>query len=194
MSSPTLSLRRVSLAVLATALVAVLGAGCGSQTVATTVSGTASPLPRSAVPYLASRTQPLTAADLLEDGPQPGLQDDLARWKFLGGAQRTFQGHSHKLQLVVSRTLMFGTPGGAREYVQYVKQHAADVIGSSPTIAPLQSQDRAGWMITPAGCACHMAQPALVGLVSRGPRVSWLEVNGPQATAAALKALLDQAP
>jgi hypothetical protein len=39
-----------------------------------------------------------------------------------------------------------------------------------------------------------MAQPAVIGIVSGGQRVSYLEVNGPDATAHALRTLLEHAP
>jgi hypothetical protein len=39
-----------------------------------------------------------------------------------------------------------------------------------------------------------MASPALVGVASAGRRVSWLEVNGPTASAGVLSRLLARAP
>ena len=165
------------------------GAGAGAET--------AQPppvMPASAVPYLPSHAGRLTAADLLKDGVQPGLAGDLSRWDFRSGAQRTFHGRSHNLQLVVARTLDFGGSTGARAYVAYVKQHAAGIMGADPVVSPLTSGARKGWLFMPAGCACHMAQPAVIGIVSGGDRVSYLEVNGPNATPKALRALLERAP
>ena len=178
------------------AVVAIAGAACGGAPAAPATHPAPRPpvLAGSAVPYLPSRVAGLTAADLLKDGRQPGLMDDLKRWGFRAGAQRTFQGESHRLQLVVARTLEFASAGGARSYVDYVRSHASDTLGSSPVIVPLTSHRRSGWLITPAACACHLAQPALVGVVSGGPRVTWLEVNGPDASLRVLRGLLDQAP
>jgi hypothetical protein len=151
-------------------------------------------MPASAVPYLPSHVGSLTATDLLKDGIQPGLAGDLSRWDFRAGAQRTFHGRSHKLQLVVARTLDFGGATGARAYVAYVKQHASGIMGADPVASPLISGARRGWLFMPAGCACHMAQPAVIGIVSGGRRVSYLEVNGPDATGKALRTLLERAP
>jgi hypothetical protein len=183
----------------AAAVVAALAtavAACGGASAAPATRTAARPpvLARSAVPYLPSRVADLTPADLLKDGPQPGLMDDLRTWGFRAGAQRTFQGRSRRLQLVVARTLEFASAGGARRYVDYVRTHASATLGSSPVVGPLRSHGRSGWLITPAACACHMAQPALVGVVSAGSRVTWLELNGPDATLHVLQGLMDQAP
>lgn len=187
---------RHTCAALVVAAIATVGSACGGGSAAPAASAAARPpvLSGSAVPYLPSRVRGLTAADLLKDGPQPGLVADLQRWGFRAGAQRTFQGQSHRLQLVVARTLVFADATGARAYVQYVRQHASDTLGSTPVVAPLSSGGRSGWLITPAACACHMAQPAVVGVVSMGARVTWLELNGPDASSRALHSLLELAP
>jgi hypothetical protein len=39
-----------------------------------------------------------------------------------------------------------------------------------------------------------MATPALLGVVSRGRLVTWLEINGPRATVGALARLAARAP
>jgi hypothetical protein len=174
--------------------VALTATACGGAGASAQTAPPPPVLPGSAVPYLPSHVGALTAADLLKDGIQPGLAGDLSRWDFQAGAQRTFHGRSHKLQLVVARTLDFGGTAGARAYVAYVKQHAGGILGADPVVSPLASGARTGWLFMPAGCACHMAQPAVIAIVSGGRRVSYLEVNGPDATAKALKALLEQAP
>src|SRR5581483_6825356 len=82
-------------------------AGCGGQTervVQPPATAEVAPptLPASAVPYLPSHMAVLSPADLLRDGRQPGLVADLHKWGFRAAAQRTFQGESHRLQLVVA--------------------------------------------------------------------------------------------
>jgi hypothetical protein len=62
------------------------------------------------------------------------------------------------------------------------------------TAEPLSSGGRSGYLIDPAACACHRAAPTLTAVVSRGSRVSYLEINGDGADRAALEALLAQAP
>lgn len=173
---------------------ALTAAACGGAGASAETAPRPPVMAASAVPYLPSHVSSLTAADLLKDGIQPGLAGDLSHWDFRAGAQRTFHGRSHKLQLVVARTLEFGGSTGARAYVAYVKQHAAGIMGADPVASPLVSGARRGWLFVPAGCACHMAQPAVIGIVSGGQRVSYLEVNGPDATAHALRTLLEHAP
>jgi hypothetical protein len=46
-------------------------------------------------------------------------------------------------------------------------------------------------MFTPAPCACHLANPAFIGVLIQGNDVVWLEINGPDATPALLVRLLD---
>lgn len=168
----------------------LLGSACG----ATAKSSPPPVLPTAAVPYLPSSSQPLTALDLTREIAKPGLAKGLASWGFVVGAERTFQGQSRRLQVVVSRTLVFRTPSGAVEYVGFVHRHAAAQFGAPPSTQPLHSGGRTGWVFRLAACACHMASPALVGVGSRGDRVTWLEINGPTATLSTLVRLLAKAP
>jgi len=151
-------------------------------------------LPAAAVSYLPSKARPLTAHDLTHESTAPGLASGLARWGYVVGAQRLFQGQSKTLQVVVSRTLEFRSPSGAAAYVRFVHRQATAVFGAVPTQEPLVAGSRRGWTITLAPCACHMASPALVGVASAGRRVTWLEVNGPTASAGVLARLLAKAP
>jgi hypothetical protein len=173
---------------------AATAVGCGQTAAATAPVSPPPVLPAAAVSYLPSTEKPLTARDLTHETSAPGLAAGLSRWGFLAAAQRLFQGPSKTLQVVVSRTLQFRSPAGAAAYVRYVHKNADAVFGAPPTQAPLVAGARRGWTITLAPCACHMASPALVGVASAGRRVSWLEVNGPTASARALSRLLAKAP
>jgi hypothetical protein len=181
-------LRRRSAAALALAAVA---AGCG---------GRAAQAPRppvlaaAAVPYLPSSVRSLAADDVAPPKTLAGLAGDLERWGFRAGAERSFQGQSRRLQVVVSRTLEFRSAAGARSYVRYVHTHAGAVLGATFRQEALRSRGRRGWSVRLASCSCHMASPALVGIASRGRRVTWLEVNGPRAGARALERLFAEAP
>ncbi|HEU0192798.1 MAG TPA: hypothetical protein VFQ71_01285 [Gaiellales bacterium] len=172
-----------------------IAAGCG-QTASATAPAAPSPpvLPAAAVSYLPSTARPLTARDLTHESTAPGLAAGLDRWGYQAGAQRLFQGPSKTLQVVVSRTLQFRSPAGAAAYVRFVHENATAVFGAPPTQRALVAGARHGWAITLAPCACHMATPALVGIASAGRRVSWLEVNGPKASAQVLSQLLAKAP
>ena len=147
----------------------------------------------SAVPGVPFTTRALTAGELGKDAAISGLQGRLASWGYLDGRERTFQGQSHHLTFAVSRALVFRDDAGARAFVAFVQQHAVAYFGVAVRTDPLWAQRRTGWSFRPAACACHMANPVYVAVLDDGPRVIWLEINGPDATAALLRRLLDPA-
>jgi hypothetical protein len=176
-----------SLAAAAAILIEACLAGCGSAPGPAQVP--ADVLPVRAVSGLPATTRPLSAADVQKDSSRPGLTARLHRWGYLGGWQRTFQGESRRLTLVVSRSLTFRSRTGAEAFVGYLDSHLNSFypFASSRRLA-LGGQP--GWLIKPPMCACHMAQPFYVGVTVAGPRVRWLEINGPRATGRMLAALL----
>jgi hypothetical protein len=160
-------------------------AGCGSNS-----SPQAEPvLSTDALPALEATTEPVTADDLATDFGTAVPVDG-----FVSGTERVFQGESHDLVRVVSRTLEFESPEAATGYVALLRTHAADLYGAGTTAQPLQEGGRSGYVIDPAACACHRAAPALTAAVSEGPRVAYLEINGDGATRERLEALLARAP
>lgn len=148
-------------------------------------------LASSAVPGISSVTTRLTTADLAKDAAIRGLAAKIASWGYLGGRQRTFQGESHHLTLVISRALIFRDATGARHYAAFVRAHQAAFFGTSVRAQRLPGRSVSGWLFIPPLCACHMANPALIGVMNAGSRVLWLEINGPTATPALLMRLLD---
>ena len=171
---------------LALALFALLAlAGCGS-------SSPQEPLPllpASALPGLESSTQSLDGADLAAD-----FGSGASFAGFVAGSERVFQGESHDLDRVVSRTVEFESDADAMAYVEYLRAHVADLYGAGTTTKPFENRGRTGYLVDPAACACHRAAPTLTGAVAAGPRVTYLEINGDGATPAALDDLLAQAP
>jgi hypothetical protein len=79
-------------------------------------------LPTTAVAGLAVATQPLTSQDVQKDSNARDLAARLAGWGYVSGWQRTFQGESRRLTLVVSRSLQFRTSPGAAAFVAYMHQ------------------------------------------------------------------------
>ncbi len=147
-------------------------------------------LPASALPELSSSTDEVTAEDLAADfgaGTKPFSG-------FARGRERVFQGESHDLDRVVSRTLEFDDAAAARAYIGYYHSHLALAYGAGTSASPIESAGREGYLIDPAACACHRAEPTLAALVAKGPRVTYLEVNGGGAKRDRLEALLAQAP
>jgi hypothetical protein len=175
-------------------LVLLLACGCGqqgSQPGPAVANAALAVLPVSAVPGIPSVTTRLTTAELAKDAAIHGLAAQIASWGYLGGRQRTFQGESHRLTLVVSRALVFRDATGARRYAAFVRGHEADFFGTAVQAQRLPGRGVSGWMFTPPLCACHLANPALIGIMNAGSRVLWLEINGPTATPALLVRLLN---
>ena len=147
-------------------------------------------LPASAVPELESTTEEVTAEDLAADFGANGP----SFVGFLVGRERVFQGESHDLDRVVSRTLSFENAQDARAYIGYFRSHLALVYGAGTAATPLESEGRRGFLVDPAACACHRAEPTLTALVAKGQRVTYLELNGGGAKRDRLEGLLGQAP
>ena len=167
--------------------IAVCVTGCGSAAApAPAVTGV---LPVRAIGGLPSRTQPLTAIDVQKNSSLHTLAARLGRWGYRGGWQRTFQGESRRLTLVVSRSLMFGTRAGAAAFVSYLESHL-DSFYPFAVSHPLSANGQSGWLIKPPMCACHMAEPFYVGVTVTGREVRWLEINGPRASIPLLRSLL----
>ncbi len=175
----------------AIAAVLLLGPGCGGMSVSSTgVPDSIRVLSASAVPGVPFTTAALSVTDLSKDAAIPGLSSKFMSWGYVQGAQRTFQGESRHLTYVVSRALMFKDVSGANAYVDFVHTNANAYFGVGG-VQPLVAQGRSGWQFTPAACACHMANPVVIGVVSSQSGVAWLEINGPDATPALLLGLLD---
>jgi hypothetical protein len=147
-----------------------------------------------AVPGLAAQDRTLDAATLSHDAPVPSLPADLERWGFIAGHEREFKGASKTFTDVVSRTLAFERPAGARAYVGFVAAHAAGFYGRGTAVRAVTSAGRPGYLLRAASCGCHRETPILLTVVWRRSRVSWLMVNGPGATAARAQALAEQMP
>ncbi len=160
--------------------------GHGMQGHGVTVSGV---LPKHAIAGLPEVTKALTGTDVQKDSSLHGLTGKLRQWGFQGGWQRTFQGESRRLTLVVSRSLRFRSRAGAAAFVTYLGRHVDSFYPFAVT-KPLQVAGQSGWLIKPPLCACHMAQPLYVGVTTAGRQVSWLEINGPRASGTLLTSLL----
>jgi hypothetical protein len=135
----------------------------------------------------------LTAGALANDASIPALAANLRSWGYIDGRERTFQGESRHLMLVISRSLIFKDATGARAFVGFVQANHGAYFGITTILQPLVAQGRSGWLFAPPLCACHLANPAVIGILDAGSSVVWLEINGPDATPALLVNLLDPA-
>jgi len=184
-------MNRIARLSLLLALLAASGCGQPGTQHSPVISNGALPvLANSAVPGISSVTMRLTTADLAKDAAIRGLAAKIASWGYLGGRQRTFQGESHHLTLVISRALIFREATGAQHYAAFVREHQTAFFGSAVQAQRLPGRSVSGWLFIPPLCACHLANPALIGVLNAGSRVLWLEINGPTATRALLMRLL----
>ncbi|HXY71617.1 MAG TPA: hypothetical protein VEM41_03670 [Actinomycetota bacterium] len=185
-------------AVVGAALATLAVTACGNRAATNPVPATSVPaaemrvLAASTIPYLPSTTTVLTTTELGKDAPIPGLAGKIASWGYLDGRERTFQGESRRLTTVISRSLVFRSATGARRYVAFVRAHATQYFGVATGVGSLTSEGRTGWVFSPPPCACHLANPVLVGVLDDGSNVVWLDINGPKATRALLVQLLAQ--
>ena len=181
------------------AAVAVAVAGCGRSGDAPKGSATARSSPPAtlapdAVPYLPSSVRTVTEHGLAREFQAPALASELRGWGYVSGSSRYFQGESRRLQVVDSRTLRFRSPRGASAFVGFVRVHTGPYLGSFAQVHGFASRGRRGILAVGQPCQCHLANPALLGVVSRGATVTWLLINGPGATVRRLAALLSRAP
>jgi hypothetical protein len=175
-------------------LVTAVTAACGGRGDSAAGSETATLPVLRTVPGLAAQDRVLDGDALSHDAPVPSLAGDLEKWGFLGGREREFKGASHTFTDVISRTLLFTGPDGARAYVAFVADHAESYYGPGTLVHPVTSAGRSGFFVRGASCGCHRETPILVTVVSQRSRVSWLLVNGPGATRARAQALAAQMP
>ena len=189
---PTRIVRPLSTLVL---LLAALAAGCGGASAASSQPSAQLPvLPGAALPLLTATDTAVTAVDLTHDAPIAGFAAQLESWGYQRGTQRVFRGNQGAFTNVVSRTLQFGSGGGAAAYVRLVDGRVADFFGRGSKVAVLTSSGRRGYLITAAPCGCHRETPILLAVLTQGRRVTWLYGTGPGARPARLRALLVQAP
>ena len=174
---------------LAVAAAAVSLAGCGGT--ARHPPSATGVLPAHAIAGLPAVTRELSAADVQKDSGVHDLAALLRRWGYQRGWQRTFQGESRRLTLVVSRSLTFGASAGAAAFVAFLGRHV-DAFYPFAISKPLATSGQSGWLIKPPLCACHMAQPLYVGVTRTGRQVRWLEINGPRASGRMLRTLLSE--
>jgi hypothetical protein len=168
------------------AALTAVGCGAASHPVAT--------LPARAVPALPSTRTTITPAFLARETQAAPLRAQLQSWGFIAGARRYFQGESHTLQLVDSRTLRFRGAAGAAAFVAFLRSHLDAYVGSFARIRRYSAGGRTGFLAVAQACRCHLANPTYLAAVSERGTVTWLEINGPGATRSRLAALLARAP
>jgi hypothetical protein len=163
---------------------AAVGAGC---------AGDASPtVPARTYPGLqAGGTVRLEIDALAEDAVQPeALRALLDRAGLEGAVERTFVG-SEALRSVTARIVDFTSERGAREYLGWLEEHAADLLGESEEEAGIDLANGASasaFTAVPGGC-CPKAMTTSLAVWQRGTRVLTVLAVGGDADASGLAAL-----
>ncbi len=168
---------------------ALAAVACGSSSTAPVAT-----LSAHAVPGLPSTRTSLSPAFLARETQAETLRARLRGWGFIAGARRYFQGESHTLQLVDSRTLRFRGAQGAAAFVAFLRTHLNTYVGSFARTRRYTAGGRSGFVAVAQACRCHLANPTYLAAVSARGTVTWLEINGPGATRTRLAALLARAP
>lgn len=170
-------------------LLALVATACGSDGGSAPLSSRLQTLPRSSLPELDSRARALTAGVLAEDALEPALKDSLESWGYLTGLEREFFGRTTTFDHVVARTLMFETRGGAEAYVDWLGEHADNVLGRAAP-AELEPLGDSGVAFTLAGCGtCKKELPTFLVCWRRGATVLSLLASGSGVNAGRFDAL-----
>jgi len=159
------------------------------------LASTPAPLPllvSSPTPGLAEVTVAVTSQSLQSEGTVKGVADELTAAGFVAGRQRTFQGPSKDLTLIRDRELLFSSAEGANAYLNSVRTQSTAYFGEATGATAFTHGSRAGTLFVPPECACHGANPVLTAVLTDGPRLSWVTINGPMATKQRLQEVLSQ--
>ena len=173
---------------------ALTATACGSSSSGPSTTASVATLPAYAVPGLPSTRSTLTPAFLARETQATPLPGQLRTWGFIAGARRYFQGESHTLQLVDSRTLRFRGAAGADAFVAFLRTHLNTYVGSFAHTRHYTAGSRSGFLAVAQACRCHLANPTFLAAVAARGTVTWLEINGPGATRGRLASLLARAP
>ena len=188
--------RRV-IACLIVTLGVMMSSACtqSSSTSAPVAAKTPAPVPlitTSPTAGLTATTVAVTPQSLQREWTVKGVADTLTAAGFVAGRQRTFQGPSKDLTLVRDRELLFASAEGATTYLDSVRQQATAYFGEATGVTALTHGSRTGSLFVPPECACHGANPVLTAVLTDGPRLSWVTINGPLATKQRLQQVLSQ--
>jgi hypothetical protein len=180
-------------AYLAAALVlAPLAGGCGANGGASGDAATAVQLGPPLVEGLKRNTRPLDrealVADALQREPLLAVLDEAG---FRAGLEDEYSGRTDLYAHVVSRRLEFSHGDGAARYVDWLRNHAADLLGTTKPADPLNI-GAGGFLTRDAGCACHSDLPTFLAAWRDGTRVRTLLADGPGVDRARFVALARQ--
>ncbi|HEY7659527.1 MAG TPA: hypothetical protein VIC58_02905 [Actinomycetota bacterium] len=157
-------------------VLATAGAACASTAES---PDPPAPVPAGALPGNPQEVVVIDAAALASDAEDaPGLLDLLEDAGFVIGTERRFSQAMPGRRTMRARVLHFDDPAGARRYLEWLEEHADEVIGEAEAGEPLERPDAALYVHEPNACCAGDSRVALVAW-SDGAVVVTLEVGGP---------------
>lgn len=142
------------------------------------------------LPQLTAQTQAIDRQDLVGLADSDGVDERLVADAYRGGVERTFRGPSRDITGAESRVLVFATDTGAASFSEYLAANPDPFFGGPSVVTPLGIGSSEGALIEPPMCDCPGAHPLYVGIVAVSERVLWLQLTGPRAAPARVRALL----
>ena len=172
------------------ALTALLVSGataCGSDP----ASPPATPLPtlpESALVGYAMQTQVLDAAAIAAEVADPDAVA-AALEGMRSATERRFSSHREPEQQVIARTIRFASASQATEYIGWLEQHAADVLGAGPHNETVELAGAVAYSHDPNGCCPGKEMVWWLVAWARGTDALVLMVGGTQVRSGVVESL-----
>lgn len=147
-------------------------------------------LPARALPDMDIEVKVLGARSVARDALDPPtlerLLDDAG---YVSGRQQLFSGPGERFSLAIARVLVFGSPAGAERYIEWLRTHPDDLLGTAEMLDPLDLPGSPFLMVhRPSGC-CPKEVPIYLSAWRRGSTVLFLRASGRSADVAAVQDL-----
>lgn len=183
--------RQLRRAALATSLVAVALAACASAPLAHVPGPPALP-PEEIAGFASTTTTVLGAADVASEAVDAGVLSDLLDAAgFESGVRHSYVGDTLAIRRLEVRVLIFETSVGAESYLEWLRGHAADVIGDAERSSDLQVRDVPVFVHVPDGC-CPREPVVALAAWRRERDVVRVIVAGPAADGPRAAALIEE--
>lgn len=185
-------MRKTILALATTLMVAACGPGSGAPELPPPA-----PLAPDALPWRAGEIVELDAASVAEDAVRVAdLEAILTEAGFAGATQRVFaNARGARQQHSLARVLAFADASGAQAYLDWLREHVDEVIGTAEFLEPPDPLGFAFLALSDTDC-CPKATEVYLAAWRRGSTVLTLEVGGDglnEALVASLAEDLDRA-
>ncbi|MGZ4132720.1 MAG: hypothetical protein ACXVWF_06715, partial [Actinomycetota bacterium] len=150
-------------------------------------------MPTVSLPGMHHSDATLDAVGAAADAMQPqDLQTLLEGSGFLGARERTWAGMRGPFARVVVRAWVFGSPDGAANFLTWLRDQPAELIGTAQPVAGTSlpgSIELA--MHRPSGC-CHEETPIYLASWQRGAVVWTIRASGPKIRTTPVVSLVTQ--